>query len=152
MTKEALEAALTQLELAASIGSVRGIDEAVAKVMQQNDSSCLSRLLGALNDHAPFDEGMFSIIHAAESFEDPIYVRGLFDALPDLVENAPKWASILLMRIFNDAESHRRFVAELSHRSREEKNAAEWLCKKINEVDPRFISKTVAVLAGARAI
>ena len=150
MLEKNLESADEKLRQAISSGDVRAVDDAVANIISLGNVGALGILLSALDDNAEYDEGMFSIIHASESFPDPYYIKGFLDYLPTLVNTSPKWASILLMRILNDEKSRRNLVREMASCQIEEKAAVEWLCNQINKRDVRFLSKTTPVLVSAR--
>jgi hypothetical protein len=131
-------------------GAVGAIDAALATVMKYRDPRCISHLLLLLNDMAPRDEAMFSVIHAAEAFDDDTYARQLVHVLPELTANAPKWASIVLMRVLNNVSARSALVRELMRSSAETKQAATWLCQKINERSALFVEKTLPVLLAAK--
>ncbi|WP_175038162.1 Imm30 family immunity protein [Burkholderia contaminans] len=132
------------------LGAVRDVETSISGVMQFADAQCIVPLLLHLDDTAPYDEVMFSLIHAAESFDDSTYVRSLLDALPKLVQAAPKWASIALMRVLNNASSKAALVQALSAASPDAKHAVTWLCEKLNERSASFIEKTLAVSLAAK--
>jgi hypothetical protein len=70
--------------------------------------------------------------------------------LPELTRNAPKWTSIVLMRMLNNALAKGALVRELMNASVEAKQAATWLCQKINERSVSFVEKTLPVLLAAK--
>jgi hypothetical protein len=56
-----------------------------------DDARISQDLLGLLSDDAEHDAGMFSLIHAAESRDDHIYVGALLTVFPSLSVNAPRF-------------------------------------------------------------
>lgn len=153
MNKNILNQAIIELQLIAPQFSHVGakvIDKALAQVMAHRDKACILPLLYLLDDSTQQDEGMFSIIHAVESFDDKTYVKELLVALPKLRLSSPKWASILLMRGLNNENIKKIIVQELERADREIKDSAAWLCEKINERNPKFLQKTMPVLLAAR--
>ena len=144
--------ALTELRLAAKLtgeGSVQAIDAALVEVTKFSSAESIGPLLLMLDDGATYDEGMFSLIHAAEAFEDAVYVRELLAALPELRAAAPRWASIVLMRALNNDGTRGELVRALRGADAGIKQAAKWLCAKVNERSPKFMSKTLPVLVAA---
>jgi Immunity protein 30 len=153
MTRDTFDHAMASFEEAAvhfASESPEAIDAALATVMRHDDERCIGPLLLSLSDGAEQDEGMFSIIHAAEHFDSNAYVAGLVAVLPQLCANTPRWASIVMMRCLNDTEAKDFLVRALRDSSSEIKEAAIWLCTKINERNPAFLSKTVPILLAAQ--
>jgi len=102
-------------------------------------------LLPLLSDAAEADEGMFSLIHAAEATDDRRYVAGLLRVFPALLASAPRWASIVLMRVLNGEAARVEIVRQLADATPEERAAVRDACTRINAVSPQFLAKTVAV-------
>jgi hypothetical protein len=130
--------------------SAIAIDHAIAPLAQHRDKRSIRAYLQSLLDDAEDDAGMFSLIHAAEDFDDDTYVNELLMAIPDLQNNSPRWASILLMRVMNNDSAKEVLVSRLRAASPEIKEAVTWLCEKINERSPKFLSKTLVVLLAAK--
>lgn len=153
MTPNTFEQAVGEFQAVASrideVGS-KSVDEALARLMPQCDARGIKPLLLALNDAVDQDDGMFSIIHAAESFDDDIYVRELLAVLPELSGKAPKWASIVLMRALNNGATMAVLVRQVRVSDSKVKEAVTWLCEKINERSPSFLNKTLPVLLAAK--
>lgn len=153
MTKNNFDEMLANFQAAVldmDVGGVRMLDETIATLMRQPDPRCIEPLLLALDDHVKQDEGMFSIIHAAESFDDDRYIEALLVVLPKLREKAPKWASIVLMRVLNNAQTMLVLTRKLRVAETRVKEAVEWLCERINERSPSFVKKTLPVLLAAK--
>lgn len=152
MNTNSLADALGELRLAVQMtgeGSVPAIDAALAQVTKYGSPQSIGPLLLMLDDRAAYDEGMFSLIHAAEAFEDSVYVRELLGVLPELRVAAPRWASIVLIRVLNSDGTRADLVRALRDAAPAAKLAAKWLCNKVNERNPKFMSKTLPVLAAA---
>ncbi len=69
---------------------MQAIDAALAEVTKFSSAESIRPLLLMLDDGASDDEGMFSLIHAAEAFEVAMYVRELLAVLPWLCAAAPR--------------------------------------------------------------
>jgi hypothetical protein len=152
MNTDSLADALEELGLAVQLtgeGSVQAIDAALAQVTRFGSPQSIAPLLLMLNDSAPYDEGMFSLIHAAEGFEDGVYVREFLAVLPKLRGASPKWASLVLMRVLNNDSTRAELVRAVRDAAPAIKDAAKWLCDKVNERSPKFMSKTLPVLVAA---
>lgn len=121
------------------------IDAAVIELLADRNACSAQDFLSLLSDSAEHDEGMFSLIHAAESFDDRTYVRAYLLMLPVLEKSAPRWASILLMRILNNDEAQSELVRKLHDSSMQVKGALREMCDRINTVSPKFLSKTIPV-------
>lgn len=151
---ESLDAALLSLErLVASCpgGEVPALDGAISDVMKFNDPNCIGPLLYLLRDESLYDEGVFSLIHSAESFDDQTYICKFLSMVLALVKMAPAWASVLVMRIINNESARRCLIAELRGASVDVKSAVVWLFEGINNEDPSFVAKTMAPLLAARS-
>src|SRR5678815_4397277 len=81
-------------------GSAPAIDAAIGPVLAANDASVIGPLLLLLRDDAD-EDGMWSLLHAAESFDDQPYVRDVLRVLPLLNETSRRWSKILIIRILN---------------------------------------------------
>ncbi len=150
---ESLSTALLVLEqvVATTRGDdVAAIDAAVSEVMEFGSPECIGVLLRLLSDDALYDEGMFSLIHAAESFDDTTYVRSFLEVVPKLVEGAPAWASILIMRVINSESARAVLVADVRQSSVDIKGAVVRLLDSINNEDESFIAKTSSSLEAAK--
>jgi hypothetical protein len=148
---EAYEHNLADLRREIEAGGARPtvIDVAVSELMADTNERLPSDLLSLLSDNAEYDEGMFSLIHAAESYDDNAYVRALLSVFPHLVSSAPRWASIVLMRVLNASATQAEMVRQLRDAPASVKGAVRDVCGRINEVSPQFLSKTVPVTLAA---
>ena len=103
-------------------------------------------LLELLDDEAPYDEVMFSIIHGIEIFDDTTYVHEILRGAKDLCWRAPRWASILFMRILNTDSSRHELVRQVRDTDIETKKAVKELMEKINARSVQFMAKTTPVI------
>lgn len=62
-----------------------------------------------------------------------MYVRELLVVPPGLRAAAPRWASIVLMRTLNSDGMRGELVRALRGADADIKQAAKWLCEKVNE-------------------
>ena len=122
---------------------------ALDELMQLHDASCIAPMLLALDDDIEHDEIAFAIVHAAESFEDPIYVRELLCVLEDLYARAPRWTQVLFLRCLNSPPTAAMMALQLAHASADVKRQARWLCADLIQIDPGFVAKTRDVLLAA---
>ncbi|USX11291.1 Imm30 family immunity protein [Oxalobacteraceae bacterium OTU3CAMAD1] len=130
--------------------SVKSIDSSLETIAEERDPVSVAFLLLSLEDDFSFDEGMFSVIHTAEAFDDQEYVAGFLAAIPHILTTAPKWASIVLMRILNSEETKRELIRALVKSDASVKKSVEDLCNRINGQSTDFLSKTVAVLVATK--
>lgn len=152
MTEKSLEHALDVLRSAlADHASADEVDDAVAGVAALDDAASIGPLLRLLDDQAEYDELMFSLIHAAEAFDDRVYAEHFVGVIGAVRTQAPGWASIVLMRILNNDNARTELVRVLSSASAQAREAVQWLCEAINQRDARFIGKTLAVLVASKA-
>lgn len=121
------------------------IDGAINKLLSFADERFSRDMLLLLSDGAKYDEGMFSLIHAAESVDDARYVRELIAVFPVLLVSSPRWASIVLMRVLNSSTAQSELVNQLRDSPSEVKEAVREMCRRINEVSPKFLSKTLPI-------
>lgn len=153
MSIKEVETDLARLRRVAGVsgfGSVQEVEQALFKVMAHKDISTIGPLLLLLTDDAEHDEVMFSLIHAAESFEDFWYVKGLLSVLSELCRSAPKWASIVLMRVLNNSSTRDELVGALHDAPPSVKETVAWLCDRVNERSPAFLSKTLPVILASK--
>jgi len=122
------------------------IDTLVTELLVERDDRLANDLLSLLSDNARSDEGMFSLIHAAESFDDSEYVHALLAALPRLVSSAPRWASIVMMRVLNSESTRLEMVKELRQSQLSVRQAVLTVCDHVNKVSPQFSQKIAAVM------
>lgn len=147
-----LNDALSELDVL--INSSKGalvseIDKAIFKVANFNNPASIGPLLSSLRDDALYDEGMYSLIHAAEAFDDEVYVEKLLEVLPVLVSKSPAWASVVLIRVVNNDAARTCLTRRVKQASEAVKESLLWLIGGINKEDPSFISKTMAPMLAA---
>lgn len=124
------------------------IDAALVPIAATRDARAIRPLLLMLNDDVE-DDGLWSLVHAAEQFDEATYVESFLRALPDLVVASTRWASILMMRTLNNDDTRAELVRQLRDAPDEVRRTATTLCESINERDVRFLAKTTAVLVAA---
>ncbi|MCE4052380.1 Imm30 family immunity protein [Pseudomonas sp. Au-Pse12] len=153
MKSDALTDTLLKLENAfndSGEDAVRRIDACIAEVAQLADPASIGPLLSLLDDEAEYDVVMYSLIHAAEHFDDPVYVPALLAALPGLLENSPRWAQILFTRVLNSEPARLEMVRALREAAAGVKAAALELANSINQQSPAFLAKTMVILVAAQ--
>lgn len=117
---------------------VTAIDAAVSELLAAGDERLVGDLLLLLSDSAMHDEGMFSLIHAAESFDDSAYVRALLSVFLPLMKSAPRWASIVLKRLLNSDAARSELVRQLHAAPTHVKGAMREMCARVGGVVPSF--------------
>lgn len=125
------------------------IDEIITKLFQLPSAINPADFLSLLRDDAEYDEGMFSLIHAAESANDTIYVQGLIQVFAAIASTAPQWASVVLMRILNSPATQIELIRQLAGAPSSARNAIGQVCGRIAQDNPEFLAKTVPVTLAA---
>jgi hypothetical protein len=154
MVDTVLDDALRKVHDAAKLGgagSVQALNRAVAELVERPTPAYIAPLLLLLDDEADYDEAMFSLVHAAEAFDDADYAPKLLEALPAMRSKAPKWASIVLMRALNSSPTRDMLVRAARDATRPTKQAILWLCERINERSASFLDRTTAITVVAQS-
>jgi hypothetical protein len=138
---------ITLRDVVARGGNALEIDGALLPLFAHSDPSIIAPILLLLNENGDQD-GMWSMLHTAESFEGAAYIAGLLRALPELAQSCPEWAKIVMIRTINSDAYRVELVRQLSEAKTPAREAAATICERINE-DARFHSKTWPVLAVA---
>lgn len=125
------------------------IDAHVDALLTEGSVTLVQDLLSSLSDEAEYDEGMFTLIHAAESIADTPYVSALLQVFPTMLASSPRWASIVLMRVMNSNASQHELVRQLRDAPAPIKEAVREMCERINGVSSEFLSKTIPVTLAA---
>ena len=149
-----LDVVLRKVQDAARLGgagSVRALDHAVAELVARPTPAYIVALLLLLDDDADYDEAMFTLIHAAEAFDDADYIPKLLEALPAMRAKAPRWASTVLMRALNSTPTREQLVRAVRDASRPTKDAILWLCERINERSASLLDRTSSVSVAAQS-
>ena len=129
-------------------GTALEIDDALLPLLTHSDPCIISPILMLLNESGDQD-GMWSILHTAESFDGAPYVTGLLTALPSLSETCRWWAQTLVVRVLNSEKHTAELSAQLRDASPLTKKVAATICEKLGK-DPRFHAKATPVLAATR--
>lgn len=126
------------------------IDEAervLSEISEIENPSIIELLVPLFNDEYPYDEIMYSIVHAIECFEDEVYAERILRTIPDFIYHSPRWASIVHIRILNSDTTRLLYIKECSmNASDEQKMALKKLLTKINEVDAGFMVRTIPLM------
>ncbi|WZP00523.1 Imm30 family immunity protein [Isosphaeraceae bacterium EP7] len=129
-------------------GYVRRSEEIIGQIAELKDPASVDVLLSLLDDHAEFDELMFSIIHAIEIFDDRIFVREIIRHLPEFWRTAPRWASIIHMRIMNSPRTLAAYAIAFENLSEDEKHAVREVLIALRRKRPVFEERIDRLLAG----
>jgi Immunity protein 30 len=125
------------------------IDSTIGSLLAFNDDRMPRDFLTLLSDTAEYDEGMFSLVHAAESVDNRIYVKALLAAFATLAASSSRWASIFLMRALNNEMTRHELVKQLRTALPTIKDPIRDICLQVNQVSPQFLGKTAPVLIAA---
>lgn len=153
MSGDLLKASILKLKSAVDSSSdrrVAEIDDAIVEIVKFKDPESIVPLLSLLRDGALYDPSMYSLIHAAEMFEDEVYVSKFLEGVSTLRSGCPAWASVLLMRILNSNPTREELTRQLRNSSADVKKSMLWIIEEINKENPSFIAKTMAPLLAVR--
>jgi hypothetical protein len=131
----------------AADGDAVAIDEALLPLASRDEA--IAPILLFLNEDGDQD-GMWSIVHVAEAFEDAPYVAGFLDALPELAGASPWWARTLMIRVLNQDATRTALVRRLPQAPSSVKAATILICERVVCGDAGFIDKAEPVLSAAR--
>lgn len=141
---------LTRLrEIIAIGGDAVAIDNALVPVSAAQDPRSIEPLLLMLRDDAN-DYGMWSLLHAAEAYDDNTYVTAFVGALPQIVSTASGWSSVLMMRVLNSETARHELARQLRDAPQASRVTAASVCEDINRTDVRFLAKTTVVLVACK--
>lgn len=135
-------------QVVANGGTAREIDDALVPLITHSDPSIISPILALLNESGDQD-GMWSILHTAESFDLSPYIAGLLKTLPTLVVSCYWWAEILIIRVLNSGTYAAELATQLRNEPIRTRAVVATICDKLSE-DPRFTAKAAPVLAATR--
>jgi hypothetical protein len=126
---------------------VQRSEDILGQIAGFHDPSSIGLLLPLLDDHAEYDELMFSIIHAIESFDDDIYVREILQQLPGFLAKSPRWATVIHMRILNSPQTLAAYSAAIKTLSGPEKHAVHDVLNAVCRKNAKFESSADTLLA-----
>lgn len=136
-------------QVVANGGTAVEIDDALVPLIAHSDPSIISPLLALLNESGDQD-GMWSILHTAESFENSPYITGLLAALPALATTCYWWADVLLIRVLNSETYAAELVTQLRNAPERTKEVVATICQKLSE-NVLFTAKAASVLTATGA-
>lgn len=126
--------------------NVEKIDAKLAEIMAFNDFSVIRPLVRLIEDNAQYDEAVFSIIHSIESFKNDVYIMELINEFPYMVNKAPNWATILLIRIINSKTARECLIDKVSLTTPAIKTSILFLLQRIDAEKPNFFEKTASLM------
>jgi hypothetical protein len=127
-------------------GSAPAIDAAIGPVLAANDASVIGPLLLLLRDDAD-EDGMWSILHAAESFDDEPYVRDVLRVLPLLNETSGRWSEIVIIRILNSEPTRAHLIRQLGLAPEETKGTLRSVCARLVGTNARLAEGLAEITA-----
>lgn len=126
------------------------IDELIVLLFQLSPAVRPADFLSLLRDDAEYHEGMFSLIHAAETADDMTYVGAVLPVFSDIAATAPQWASVVLMRILNSPPTQAELIRQLANAPLSARQAIRTACEDIAQGNPEFLAKTLPVTLAAQ--
>ncbi len=84
---------------------IREFEEQVWGLAQSKDPEVLGKLIDLFDDNCPYEEVMFSLVHAIETYPDEEYVKGVLKKISIGLSHYPDWLQILIFRILNNAKT-----------------------------------------------
>jgi hypothetical protein len=126
---------------------VQRSEEVLGQIAGFHDPSSIGLLMPLLDDHAEYDELMFSIIHAIESFDDDIYVREILRHLPGFLAQSPRWTTIIHMRILNSPQTLAAYGSAIKTLSNPEKRAVHDVLNLVRRKNAKFEAPADSLLA-----
>lgn len=115
-------------------------DELVQEAALDPSECTLEALLESLDDQCPYDELMFSVVHAIEAREQSSYLDCLLGTLAATRLRAPRWTRILHTRIMNSPEVFNSYLSLLPHSRENSKVALRSIFKEI-ALKPAFSAR-----------
>lgn len=149
---ETYDTVLSNLRREITSGSARPamIDELIGRLFQLSPTVRPADLLSLLRDDTEYDEGMFSLIHAAETAEDMTYIEAVLLVFSEIASTAPQWASVVLMRILNSPPTQAGLIRQMAIAPLPAREAIRKACEDIVQDDPAFLVKTLPVTRAAQ--
>jgi hypothetical protein len=117
---------------------VSAFERAVQELATTPQAGDVKELLSVFTDRSEHQEMMWGLLHFIESLGMERYLKGLVDALPTMLQDAPEWAEILHCRILNDDKYAAYYKDLLSALPKSEKAMIETVLGRIKEKDPEF--------------
>jgi hypothetical protein len=103
-------------------------------------------LIRCFDDKEQYDELMFSIVHTIEAFDDATYAKELVRSLPHFIPNAPRWCSIVHMRILNSTSALGAYVTEIKSAEEDTKSMLRRMIVQMGARGAQIANKTVPLL------
>src|SRR5262245_10201706 len=92
---------------------IKQFELTVWSLSRTKDPEVLRKLIDLFDDDCPYDEVMYSLVHAIETYPDEIYVKTVLEKLEHGLEQYPTWVNILVAGIFNHKECRKIFSKNL---------------------------------------
>ena len=92
---------------------VADFEDVLVEIHDLHDADSIPLLIDLSEDDCEYDELMFSIIHTIEDFNDEVYAKKVLEKLEDFYRDAPRWTSIVHMRILNSSPTLAAYINEL---------------------------------------
>jgi hypothetical protein len=123
---------------------------ALSDLAQMVDSSSIAPALLLLTDEGVSDAANWSLLVAAEAYDDADFVREFLIALPILHPLSPRWAEILMLRVLKENRRRLLLARQAVGAARAQKEAVDIVCTRILDKDSSQIDKAAAVIFASR--
>lgn len=119
---------------------INDFEDALRRIMDVGDLTCINYLCAGFNDDTEHDEVMFDLIHAIESFDQkfPLYdtLKELAISVPLMIPHAKEWAKTLHKRILNDKQTLEIYIDAVSQLDTTTKNLIAEIVTQIKHKNP----------------
>jgi hypothetical protein len=142
---------LSEIKASGATDWVSQFEARLADLVRLSDPACIPLALALLDDRCPFDEVMFSVVHAVEGSPDRPYVAGLLAQIEQLAGQAPRWSRILFMRVLNSDSARAELVEQLRRAAPGIRGVSIKVVDDIAARRPEFAQKAIQVRTAALA-
>lgn len=149
LLEDRLDRVRAQRNLARS-GAAQTLHDAIAELAELADPASIAPMLLLLTEDTASEAANWSLLGAAEAFEDAVYVGEMLLAMPTLNRVSPKWAEIVLLRTLKKESARLVLARRLGGSARAEKDAVNAICGRILQSDPSQVSLSSAVIFASR--
>ncbi|MCE4049581.1 Imm30 family immunity protein [Bacillus sp. Au-Bac7] len=113
-----------------------------------NERDIINDLFRIFDDETEDEEVMFGLLHLIEEFEMNVYLLGVANALPYLMDNAKEWAIIINKRILNSDIYRTEYTKVLLEKDEDIKLIVNNILLEIKNDNPdRFEKKSNEILS-----
>lgn len=118
----------------------------LAELQSCQDAGLIKEYLGLLDDTMLYDQRAFALVHAAERFDDDVYMEALLDAFPEFSQKNPAWSSILLIRALNDYKCRTIAIRLARESAQNVKESISVVLEEIKKEAPELLGVMVGLM------